>query len=399
MPIDPKKTQMFQNNQVGNMPNSDGLTLIRPFELKPGQPKWLNRWLAEDVWSLFIAARTGDLDKVNNLLMKDPTLVHANYWYTSPLRLAAREGHQNVLKKLLEHKSIWDEDPIDSRDNIAQIALDHGHIELSKYLGNRNLSLVAQDQDIHHAVQRREYEKVTRILNADSHQLDVVGARAKTPLHYAVENEDLRLIQVLVEKGAKVDRKAYSSHDRLGTFGFRPIASALWYHGFWRQRNNYEIVNYLVSKQSAYTLPIAAACGDLKRVEVLLNRQKKDANYEESCGKRALSAAAERNHREIVEMLLQHSADPNLAEGPYCPNGYALWSAARFGFRDIVKSLLDRGANPNAQVDSSGSPIEATNDSEIRELLYQSGGRISNIAHFHNRNIDYIKEFLDHNPD
>ena len=381
------------------MSKTDALTLLRPFELQPGQPKWLNRWLPEDVWDLLSASWSGDTASVSHLLQKDPTLVQTNYWYTSPLRIAAREGHHRVVKTLLRHKSIWDEDPIDSRDNVAQIALDHGHVELSKYLGNRNSSLVANDQEIHDAVQQRDYERVSTILNIDSRAVDVIGTRAKTPLHYAVENEDMRMIQLLVEMGAKVDRKAYSSHNRLGTYGFRPIASALWFHGFWRQRNNFEIVNYLVSKGSAYTLPIAASCGDVNRVTVLLNRQKKDPNYEEDCGKRALSAAAERNHLEIVEILLQHGADPNLPEGPYCPNGYALWSAARFGHKDVVKLLLDHGADPNAQVDSSGSPIEATNDSDVRELLAQHGGRISMIAHFHNKNIDYVKKFLEKYPE
>ena len=346
-----------------------------------------------------VAAWSGDANSVADLLQKDPTLVHANYWYTSPLRIAVREGHECVVKELLQHTSIWDEDPIDERDNVAQIASDHGHSELALYLRNQNSSLVTENLEIHLAVQQREYERVKTILNDDANNLNLIGSRAKTPLHFAVENEDIDMIELLVEKGAKVDQLAYSSHNRLGTFGFRPVASALWFHGFWRQRNNYEVVEYLVSKNSAYTLPIAAACGDLERVEQCLNGEKTDPNYAEPSGKRALSAAAERNHLEIVDVLLQHDANPNLPEGPYCPNGYALWSAARFGYKEVVKLLLEHGANPNADVDSSGSPIEATNDSAIRELLSQHGGRISIIAHFHNKNIDYVKEFLDQHSD
>lgn len=390
---------MILNDLCENKTETGELTLIRPFELQTPQPKWLNRWWPDDVWKLLTAAWSGNTATVKALLEREPTLIHANYWYTSPLRLAARGGHKDVVRELVRHKSIWDEDPIDNRENIAQIAFDHGHVELASYLGNRNSLLVAKNVDIHRAVQQRDYERVSTILNDDLRNLDLAGARAKTPLHYAVENEDLQMIRLLIDKGAKLDLEAYSSHDRLGTQGFRPVASALWYHGFWRQRNNYEIVNFLVSKQSAYSLPIAAARGDLERVEVLLQRNKTDPNFEESCGKRALSAAAERNHREIVELLLQHGADPNLPEGPYCPNGYALWSAARFGHKDIVKLLLEHGADPNAQVDSSGSPIEATNDSEIRELLSEHGGRISIIAHFHNGNMDYIKELLDKCPE
>lgn len=381
------------------MDEGNEVTVIRPFELQSDRPKWMNRWCPDDVWNLLTAAWCGNTAEIKSLLNTDPSLIHAKYWYTSPLRIAARGGHKTVIRELLRRKSIWDEDPIDNRDNVAQIAFDHGHHELALYLANQNSALDDQDGEIHRAVRQRDHERVNSILNDDINNLDSAGIRRKTPLHYAVENEDLQMIQLLVEKGAKLDRKAYSSHDRLGTQGFRPIASALWNHGFWRQRNNYEIVNYLVSKGSAYTLPIAAACGDFKRVEFLLQRQNKDPNYKESCGKRALSAAAERNHREIVELLLQHGADPNLSEGPYCPDGYALWSAARYGHKDIVQLLLDHGADPNAQVDSSGSPIEATNDAEIRDLLSQHGGRISIIAHFHNKNIGSVRELLDKHPE
>ena len=380
------------------MNESDELKLIRPFELQLGQPKWLNRWSPDDVWNLFTAAGSGSASTAHDLLTKDPSLVQANYWYTTPLHIAAREGHKSVVIELLQHKTDLGELPLLGRETIALVALDHGHVELAEYLENQNFSLISEDCEIHHAVQHRDYKLVDTILTEDIQNIDLAGTRAKTPLHYAVENEDLRMVKLLVELGAKVDPKAFSSDDRLGSFGFRPITSALWYHGFWRQRNCYEIVKYLVSKRSAYTLPIAAACGDLKRVEVLLKRQKIDPNYQESGGKRALSAAAERNHGDIVELLLQHGADPNLAEGPCCPHGFALWSAARFGFKDIVQILLDHGANPNAQVDSSGSPIEATRDPEIQQLLSQHGGQISIIAHFHNKNIGYINELLDKHP-
>lgn len=381
------------------MTKSNNLSFIRPFELQPNQPKWFNRWSTEDVWNLFQAAKSGDVQVVKTLLANDPTLVQASYWYKSALSVAVCEGHKNVVAEFLKHQSLLHDCPCDDRVSAVQSAIDRGHSDLAEYLIKQNFSLTARDFEIHEAVRGRDYQLVEKLLIEDQTSVDQVGTRGKTPLHYAVENEDLRMVQLLTGQGAIVDQQAYSSNDRLGTFGFRPIASALWHHGFWGQRNNYEIVNYLVSNRAAYTLPIAAACGDFRYVEVLLRKQQIDPNYQESCGKRALSAAAERNHHTIVALLLQHGADANLAEGPYCPHGYALWSAARFGYTDIVKLLLEHGADPNAQVDSSGSPIEATNDAEIRDLLFQYGGRISIIAHFHNRNFKTVKALLDKHPE
>ena len=74
-------------------------------------------------------------------------------------------------------------------------------------------------------------------------------------------------------------------------------------------------------------MTIAAALGDEDRVRELLSQDRNSANHQEPGGKRAISAAAERNHRNIVKRLLDAGADPNLQEGPNCPGGYALSTA------------------------------------------------------------------------
>jgi len=86
-------------------------------------------------------------------------------------------------------------------------------------------------------------------------------------------------------------------------------------------------------------LPIAAYQGDYKTVEKLLA---KGFDINQQCGSdTALSNAAVRGREQIVELLLSHGADINIAN--------PLSKAAQFGNGNekIAKMLLDHGADPN----------------------------------------------------
>jgi ankyrin repeat protein len=80
---------------------------------------------------------------------------------------------------------------------------------------------------------------------------------------------------------------------------------------------------------------------------------------------------------DIVQLLLDHGADPNLPEEQYAPKGRALYSAVYHGHFDIAKLLLERGAFPNPPVESSGSALwisrEWRPDKRMEELLLSYG--------------------------
>jgi ankyrin repeat protein len=105
-----------------------------------------------------------------------------------------------------------------------------------------------------------------------------------------------------------------------------------------------------------------------------LRRDDTLANFEDTCHHRPLSAAAARNDLEMVALLLEHGADPNLPEHG-APRGHALWTAVYERRREMARLLIDHGADPNAMVESSGTPMmHARKDPELFQLLLAHGG-------------------------
>ncbi len=80
---------------------------------------------------------------------------------------------------------------------------------------------------------------------------------------------------------------------------------------------------------------------------------------------------------DIVQLLLDHGADPNLPEEQFAPKGKALYSAVYHGHYEIAKLLLERGAFPNPPVESSGDALwvsrEWRPDKRMEQLLLSYG--------------------------
>src|SRR6266851_4128541 len=77
--------------------------MIRPGALKSDEPLLWSRGTGADVWGMFCAGITGDLETVKRLLNKDPSLVRCQHAYRTPLYFAVRENQFEVAAFLLAH--------------------------------------------------------------------------------------------------------------------------------------------------------------------------------------------------------------------------------------------------------------------------------------------------------
>ncbi len=375
--------------------------LIRPFELVPDELDWTGHWLRETIWQVLNAARDGDTAKLRAMLEANPTLVKAEFWYTPPLHFAVREGH------LVATACCWR--PVRTSSTVRYTHRKPCCKWLSTAATTKLRIFCAMSWDVASPPPARGMPSMmpsppatpTPARNSWQKNPDLVNRGddlGRRPLHFAVEAGQADLVDRLIDRGADVDASGFSSDDRLGGTGFRPVALALWHHPYWQQRNDYAIARQLLARGARYSITVAAALADEERVRELLASNAELANDQEPGGKRPLSAAAERNHVGIVNRLLDAGADPNLDEGPNCPRGYALWAAAHLGFFEIAKMLLDAGAYPNADVESSGTAT-GTSNKEMRALLYEHGGTVPLAMHFHQGNVDTVAALLDAKPE
>ena len=129
---------------------------------------------------------------------------------------------------------------------------------------------------------------------------------------------------------------------------------------------------------------IGTAChvGDLERVRELLDQDPSLANrvsdyvtYYLGSGAPLRNAAAN-GHLEIVRLLLERGADPNLREEGIAPHGHALYSAVANRHLEIARLLLEHGAFPNPEVESSADALSraiSNSDQPMIDLLCSHG--------------------------
>src|SRR4029077_13296995 len=120
-----------------------------------------------------------------------------------------------------------------------------------------------------------------------------------------------------------------------------------------------QVLVHLRDRGAHVDICTAAAIGDLDRVRELLNQDPSLANrvseyvtYYIGSGAPLKNAAA-RGHIDVVKLLLERGADPNLPEPGIAPHGHALYSAVYYGHYEIAKLLLENGAYSNPPVESS----------------------------------------------
>jgi hypothetical protein len=159
---------------------------------------------------LFYAAMLGFRDLAEHLIAKDPEHVNARGGReVTPMHVAARAGHADILSLLLEHGA-----DVDCRGFYGETPLHraswNGKLEAGKCLLDHGADINAINNEgltpLFHAVIRGQVE-VARMLLERGEVIDARNNSNETPLHQAVRSHDIQTVRLLLEHGADVNAR------------------------------------------------------------------------------------------------------------------------------------------------------------------------------------------------
>jgi ankyrin repeat protein len=332
-----------------------------------------------DAWALFKACAAGDMPKVKALLAKDRRLVNAWFSYQLPIHLAVRAGHAEIVQLLLDQGA----EPGNSWDELLLAARERGHRQVEEVLQRAMIKRYNYSPDfdeLKETIIARDSRKIGAVLRRQPNLAQASDAAGNNALHWSVITRQLELIERFAVLGTPIDAERADGQTPVliavngGCNSYRAARDRS--HPSIRSR--FVMVGYLLARGAKYTISVAAAVGDQERVEQLLNVDPGLARRLDSARESPLSYASNGGYLHIVRFLLEHGADPNIAEGD-APDGLALYLACAGNHLDIARLLLEHGANPNAGLDSCMHCVNITREyhgeqaKPLEELLRRHG--------------------------
>ena len=321
--------------------------MIQPLEMKESRPIKLHDGgvsTTTDVWNMLSASFDGDLDRVQALADRSPRLLTCQYDYTSPLHLAVREGHVEVVTFLVERGAL---DPSYRThpflDPLLIVAEERGFTQITRILQQPVETREWGDTGGIDFQKDDTQERFQQLVNDGKHEeveamfqqrpelaLDETAFWGEGILAMPAKDGDHRMLEILMDYGARVPgvskwgARYYFKHYETAAFlldkGMNPN------HMNWRE--------FTLLHDMAHTADSSKAS--------LLIRYGADVNYvDDEYRSTPLGYAARWGHIEMVKLLLDSGADPNKSGAPWST---PLSWARRKHHAQVETLLLDAGA-------------------------------------------------------
>jgi ankyrin repeat protein len=357
--------------------------MYQPRELKSTKPLKWSTGRGVDVWQMFCECIAGNLAGVKTLLDRDSSLIRCHYGYRTPLYFAVKENRLDIAAFLLERAA----DPLamEFGDSFVLQANDRGYEEMARLLNEHMAKTYAVsplgDQTAE-LIREGDTDRLQDFLRKHPEALHQADRRSNQPIHWAVMTRQIGLIDLLHDLGADLNAKRQD--------GARPIHlfNGDYFYRGWRDvpescsTSPTEVLDHLLKLGAACDLNTACHREDRARVLEILKNDPSAANRVSECVTYYLGSgtplrnAAATGNVEIIRILLDHGADPNLPEEGIAPDGHALYTAVNKQHFEAARLLLENGAHPNAEVESSADALSraiAHADQPMIDLLCSHG--------------------------
>ena len=297
---------------------------------------------------LFDGCVKGDIRKFRRFLKHGVADINMGSAFGTLLCVAAYLGHTRIVRELLPAPKI--DINLAGQNGITPLfcAAQNGQVKVVELLLaepgiNVNLATTSGVTPLFAATLHGCAEIVTLLLAAPGINVNpVVPENNATPLQCAVYMgyKDIAGL-LLAAPGIDIDRCAEGGSSLLFIAvqsGFLGIAEQLVRHG---------VAVNPAACEGATPLYAAINSGDVQAVRILLTARDTRINQPTGEGIVPLGFAVSRGHKDIVELLLRHGADPN-ARGITGLTAFHL--VCLYGHAAIVRMLLDEGADADAEV-------------------------------------------------
>ncbi|NIN00245.1 MAG: hypothetical protein GTO24_19860 [candidate division Zixibacteria bacterium] len=335
------------------------------------------------------AVTSGDLSAVKFMLDAHPHLMDStNQDHETPLLLAAKHGHLEIARELLDRGADYTIGDADSSQPIHLAAVG-GHTEVIDLLIARGDNVNAIDNNgtkpLLFAISFRQHETAGWLIDNGA-DISVANNRGLTPLHYAAARQQYDMIDRLIELGSDINGQTSSDNTPLhyaAMMGDVTLARKLIESGA-----ELEIGD---DHQRTPLLLTARESGSAEMARLLV-LQGADINAQDIFSDTPLMLAAWRGFESMVDFFLERGAElPAPADDQSELIGYA----ARNGLTLLFATLVDAGGDVDLPSVTGGSLLHdaaAGGSDSIVAMLIRHGKGINDRDRYGRTPLHYAAE-------